>query len=175
MPTCYRAFSLLAASLLLGLTGCVSPHTTFTPNPNPVVQSGGSGKVTVYRGAQIWRGGSPERPYEVIGTVTDRRLASPDNVLDLKVEIAQIVKERGGDGVIMLSSHVRDITQQVTTAYPVYDPFMYGPEFGPPFDPAFGLTYYPAGDFFYPPTEAVTQNVEQHILVSTFKVFRYVK
>ena len=175
MPTCYRACAWLLSGLLLGLTGCVSPHTTFTPNPNPVVQSGGSGKVTVYRGAQIWRGGSPERPYEVIGTVTDRRLAAPSDLLDLKVEIAQIVEERGADGVIMESSHVRDVTNQVTTVYPVYDPFMYGPEFGPGWDPAFGLTYYPAGDFFYPPTTAVTDNVTEHYLVTKFKVFKYVK
>lgn len=175
MPTCYRACSVLAAGLLLVLAGCAGSQTSYYPNPNPVVESGGSGKVSVFEGVQIWRGGSPERPYEVIGTMTDRRIASPDDLRGLRGEIVQTVQEKGGDGVIMVSSHVRDVTQQVTTAYPVYDPFMYDGLYGPPFDPAFGLAYYPAGDFFYPPTTAVTQNVTQHVLVSTFKVFKYVK
>jgi len=160
---------------VLLLAGCAGSQTSYSPNPDPVVKSGGGGKVTVFEGIQIWRGGTPEKPYEVIGTIKDQRVASPDALQELKEKAVEMTRTAGGNGVILVYSHAHDINRQVTTTYPVGDPFMYTPAYGPMFNPEFGLAYYPAGDFFYPPAESVTQNVTQHVLSTELKVFKYVK
>ncbi|MEM1057910.1 MAG: hypothetical protein AAGK14_01570 [Verrucomicrobiota bacterium] len=169
------ARSLLALAGVALLAGCAGSQTDYIPNLDPVVESGGGGKVKVIDGIQMWRGGSPEKPYEIIGTIQDERVASPDAVNGLKEKVLEMVRQYGGDGVILVSSKAHDVTQQVTTAYPVYDPFMYGPWMGGMYDPAFGLAYYPDGGFFYPPTQTVTQNVTEHVLTTELQVFKYVK
>lgn len=67
----------------------------------------GIGTRTVNRGVEFWRNGTPPAKFAVMGVLSDSRPRSLIAGLAFKQDIAKLVKEKGGDGVIIVSPQRR--------------------------------------------------------------------
>jgi hypothetical protein len=83
----------------------------------------GSGPaMSVVDGIDVWKGGTPSRPYTVMDTVQGE---GPDNSATYEQEeelIAQEAKERGADGIIVLNTLMVVSRQDVTLGRPIMAP-----------------------------------------------------
>ena len=67
----------------------------------------GVGTRTVYQGVEFWRNGTPLAKFAVMGVLSDSRPRGLIAGLAFKQDIAKLVKEKGGDGVIIVSPQRR--------------------------------------------------------------------
>jgi hypothetical protein len=66
-----------------------------------------AGTRSVYKGVEFWRNGPPTGKFVVIGVLSDFRPRSIVAGLAFKQDIAKLTKEKGGDGVIIVSVRKR--------------------------------------------------------------------
>ena len=82
--------------IVLALAGCAS-----TPDGTP---SGQVGTSSVINGIDVWDGGIPSRPYQVIATVYREGSDNSATYRDEEDLIASEARQRGADAVIVLNT-----------------------------------------------------------------------
>jgi hypothetical protein len=102
----------MAASLasvavaMLAISGAVDKGPYFQPYkaPLPAFSVGDGGEHTAALGIEVWSQGAPQRPFQILGTLTEDRAigdyAGPSRKGFLKI-IARDAKSAGGDAVIL--------------------------------------------------------------------------
>lgn len=94
------------------VSGCASligTETKFYHWQSNDIYQGKGGAVELYEGTEFWASGEPSRRYKVIGLI-DQKLSedSMDKAIfgDFnKRQLTELVKEHGGDGVIIVSKN----------------------------------------------------------------------
>jgi hypothetical protein len=81
--------------VLLALAGCAS-----TPGAHP----GQVGTSSVINGVEVWKGGPPSRPYQVIANVNREAPDSSTTYEQEEDSIASEARERGADAVIVVDT-----------------------------------------------------------------------
>jgi hypothetical protein len=81
--------------ILLALTGCTS---------TPGGPQNGTGTSEVIDGVEMWKGGPPSRPYQVIATLRKQGPDSSSSFADEENAVASEARLRGADGVIVLDA-----------------------------------------------------------------------
>ncbi len=92
-----KTATLFLAALLLN-----SCSTAYTEWQGGGVLVGAGGACEVKDGIEIWKVGTPPRPYRIIGLIEDDR---PGATVPMAMRASQVsaeAKKRGGDGVIMI-------------------------------------------------------------------------
>jgi hypothetical protein len=102
----------LTMFLLLALAGCSS-----TPSGSQSV-----GAKSVIDGVDVWKGGTPSRPYQVIDTVAQQGADNSATFADEERLLARDARARGADGLIVLNSVMVPTRMDVTTNRPVMAP-----------------------------------------------------
>lgn len=93
--------SLLIASIALCLGACST--TTFLHTTGTGVQRGSGGAYRMVDGIEFYQEGSPNRPYQVIGVITDSRPAGPWTLGPRASTIARLALQNGAQAVIQQS------------------------------------------------------------------------
>lgn len=126
MPNEFRTSIVLLPALVavLAFSGCASitgTETSYKPWVGDDVYQGKGGAVEVVNGVEIWEHGEPNKPYKVIGLITQSK--SDDSVNQLlfgkysQQQITDIVTKEGGDGVVVMSS--KQFVSGYTTQMPM--------------------------------------------------------
>lgn len=106
----YIFLSLLLVSALI-FSGCAAvtgTETTYKSWRGDDIYQGKGGAVEVVNGVEIWEHGEPNKPYKVIGLITQSK--SDDSVNKLlfgsysQKQITDIVLREGGDGVVIMAN-----------------------------------------------------------------------
>lgn len=92
---------LLVAVIAFGLTACST--TTFMHTSGTGLQRGGGGAYLVVNGIELYQEGAPNRPYQVIGVITDSRPAGPWTLGPRASTVANLAIQNGGQAVIQQS------------------------------------------------------------------------
>jgi hypothetical protein len=91
----------LACASVLGLSACST--TTFLHTTGSAVQRGSGGSYHIVQGIEFYEEGTPNRPYQVIGVITDSRPAGPWTLGPRARTIAKLAVQNGGQAVIRQS------------------------------------------------------------------------
>lgn len=97
-----RLLILVGAAALASLIGCYT--TMFTPASQPRQYKGDGGTAHRVDDVEIWTFGAPERPFEVIGWLEDKRHTGLISKQTFDPDVAEAAKKAGGDGVIIQHS-----------------------------------------------------------------------
>lgn len=97
MVKCLK-FALLGVALIL--SGCATDYYSYQGGQ---VITGTGGAAKNVNGVDLWITGSPPRPFQVIGYITDSRPGGPPSMAMRDGAVASEAKAKGGDGVIMNS------------------------------------------------------------------------
>lgn len=110
MSQCYFIKPALIA-MAMSVAGCaaiIGTETSFTPWRGEQLYKGVGGAVEVIGGVEFWKVGEPDRPYKIIGLITQKNSAdSLDKMLFgefNRKQIAKIINNNEGDGVVTLKS-----------------------------------------------------------------------
>ena len=102
----------LSFSTALLLTGCST--TTYMNYAGAPVQQGKGGAFLVVDGMELWQEGRPNRPYRVVGVITDSRPVGIWTMGSRATTVARMAGEHGGDAVVM-ESDVREFAGTYTS------------------------------------------------------------
>ncbi|HYD78560.1 MAG TPA: hypothetical protein VEC06_02030 [Paucimonas sp.] len=102
----------IAITLVTTLAGCaamIGTETQFTPwRGEPTILTGKGGAVETTEGIEFWIKGEPDKTFRVIGVISQIRSDDPfDNLIFGKFnrsQVADLVKQATGDGVVLLRS-----------------------------------------------------------------------
>lgn len=97
-----RLLILVVTVALAFLVGCYT--TMFTPASQPRQYTGDGGTAHQVDGVEIWTFGAPERPFEIIGWLEDKRHTGLISRQTFDPDVAEAAKKAGGDGVIVQHS-----------------------------------------------------------------------
>lgn len=92
-------------SLLIGiafLTGCSTSYYSYSGSPVLIGRGGASKNIN---GIDLWIVGSPPRKYQVVGYIEDTRLGGPIPMAMRNPQIAGLVRQKGGDALLMSSDN----------------------------------------------------------------------
>jgi len=103
---------LLILSLTAAFTGCST--TTFLRTTGTVVQRGNGGAFRMVDGIELYQEGAPNRPFQVIGVITDSRPAGPWTLGPRANTVAKLAMQNGGQAVIQ-QSDVREFVGYSTS------------------------------------------------------------
>jgi hypothetical protein len=103
---------LLIPVLLFGLSACSS--TTFMHTSGTGVQRGSGGAYRMVDGIEFYQEGSPNRPYQVIGVITDSRPVGPWTMGPRADTVAKLAVQNGGQAVVQ-QSDVREFVGYSTS------------------------------------------------------------
>ena len=92
---------ILIPLLLLGLSACST--TTFLHTSGTRIQRGNGGAFRMVDGIELYQEGSPNRPFQVIGVITDSRPAGPWTLGPRANTVAKLALQNGGQAVIQQS------------------------------------------------------------------------
>jgi len=92
---------LLVPVLLLGLSACST--TTFMHTTGTGVQRGSGGAFRMVDGIEFYQEGAPNRPYQVIGVITDSRPVGPWTMGPRADTVAKLALQNGGEAVVQQS------------------------------------------------------------------------
>jgi hypothetical protein len=92
---------LLTLSLIL-FSSCTPAPTYYAWEGSEVTKGQGGAKENV-DGIEVWITGKPSRNHKVIGYIEDKRRGRM-NMNALNKSLATVAREKGGDGVVLLSS-----------------------------------------------------------------------
>ena len=123
MSCCHIGKAVLVIMTILA-SGCatiIGTETTFTPWRGEQLYKGTGGAVEVFDGIEFWTTGEPERPYEIVGIISQRKSDdSLDNMLFgefNRKQVTELVKANNGDGVVTVKS--QRFVSGYTTQMPV--------------------------------------------------------
>lgn len=106
-------YPLLLTVICVVATGCAS--TKFTPfSDGGAVRHGAGGAKEVVKGIDIWRMGTPDRQYRILGLIEDTRPQAVIPMASFKGDIAAATKAHGGDAAIILSQDHNQLGTYVT-------------------------------------------------------------
>ena len=88
----------LIVSLAAICTGCST--TTFLRTTGTGIQRGNGGAFRMVDGIELYQEGSPNRPFQVIGVITDSRPAGPWTLGPRANTVAKLAMQNGGQAVI---------------------------------------------------------------------------
>ena len=94
-------FSLLILGALF-FTGCSTDFQAWEGRNSVIEGQGGTRKVV--DGVDVWTNGDPPRRFRIIGIIDDERPGGIIPMAEMKHDVAEKVREHGGDAVIVLSS-----------------------------------------------------------------------
>lgn len=97
MPSLLRRLILIIA-LSLSLGACST--TTFMHASGTGVQRGSGGAYHMVDGIEFYQEGAPNRPYQVVGVITDSRPAGPWTLGPRTSTVARLALKNGGQAVI---------------------------------------------------------------------------
>jgi hypothetical protein len=103
---------LLILSLIAACTGCST--TTFLRSTGTGIQRGNGGAFRMVDGIELYQEGSPNRPFQVIGVITDSRPAGPWTLGPRANTVAKLAMQNGGQAVIQ-QSDVREFVGYSTS------------------------------------------------------------
>jgi hypothetical protein len=114
--------ALIAMTILVsGCATIIGTETSFTPWRGEQLYKGSGGAVEVVDGVEFWKAGEPERPYKVVGLISQRK---SDGTLDKMLfgefnrkQVADLIKANNGDGVVTVKS--QRFVSGYTTQMPV--------------------------------------------------------
>ncbi len=106
-----KAFFLSLGAALV-LSGCST--TTYMDYAGAPVQRGKGGAFLIVDGMELWQEGRPNRPYRVVGVITDSRPVGVWTMGPRATTVARMAREHGGDAVVM-ESDVREFTGTYTS------------------------------------------------------------
>lgn len=108
----------IAALILSGCATVIGTETSFTPWRGEQQFKGTGGAVEEIDGVEFWKAGDPERSYEVIGLITQRKSDDTLNKIMFdefnRQQVVELVKKNNGDGVVTLKSE-RFVSGYTTT------------------------------------------------------------
>lgn len=122
--SCYRFGKVALVAMTILASGCatiIGTETSFTPWRGEQLYKGSGGAVEVIDGVEFWKAGEPERPYKVVGLISQRK---SDDALDKMLfgefnrkQVTELVKANNGDGVVTVKS--QRFVSGYTTQMPV--------------------------------------------------------
>jgi len=102
----------MLTAALLAVSACatvIGTSTEFKAWRGDEVYKGKGGAVEIHDGVEFWEHGEPNKPYKVIGLVSQTKKASLGHEMLFgdfnQREIIEIVHRENGDGVVALKSH----------------------------------------------------------------------
>jgi len=117
-----RFLCLLTFGSLICLLGCAAyTQTRFLNWQGDQTYVGSGGGFEERDGLEIWSGGTPRRPFEIVGLINqshydNHSVMSTLAGMNLEGEIVDTAKANGGDGIIFVSRS-SEITGYSTTGY----------------------------------------------------------
>ena len=101
--SCYRFGKVALVAMTILASGCatiIGTETSFTPWRGEQLYKGSGGAVEVIDGVEFWKAGEPERPYKVVGLISQRK---SDDALDKMLfgefnrkQVTELVKANNG-------------------------------------------------------------------------------
>lgn len=91
----------LVAAVALAASGCIT--TNYRPYEGAAPQVGTGGTRATVSGVDIWDDGTPPRKYIVLGIIDDKRSKGRIDQASFENDIAEKVREVGGDAAILSS------------------------------------------------------------------------
>lgn len=97
----------IRSAFVLALTLAMGCSTTFTPASAPKRYVGDGGTRQVVDGVELWTFGAPDRPFEIIGWIEDKRRSGVISRATFEGDVTRAAKQAGGDGLILLQRETR--------------------------------------------------------------------
>lgn len=110
----YAVYLLMSITLL---SGCATSYYSYSGSPVLIGRGGASKSIN---GIDLWVIGSPARKYQVIGYIEDTRLGGPIPMAMRNPQIAGLVRQRGGDALLMSSDNEQFIGSFTTASASAY-------------------------------------------------------
>jgi hypothetical protein len=85
-------------AFLLVLSACSTSYYSYTGSE---VYQGHGGAARRVNGIDIWLTGEPNRPYRIIGYITDSRPGGPIAMAVRDGSLAAMAQKQGGDGILL--------------------------------------------------------------------------
>ena len=108
MRNSWIILSFTALFVYCGCAALVGTETSFQQWRGSKIYQGDGGAVETVDGIEFWSAGEPDRPYRIVGYITQSRSDDPLDKIILgtfnRHEIIGYVKNNGGDGVISVGS-----------------------------------------------------------------------
>ncbi len=101
----------------LMIAGCATTEYQALESTRPVTLQGGAGVRIVRQGVDIWTTGVPNRPYRVMGVVTDSRVAGITTMASYWSDVVKKVREARGDAAIQISPSADNVTTAALTGF----------------------------------------------------------
>ena len=97
-----RIYIILSIILAIGICGCA--NTRYTEFRGEGIIQGKGGSLREVSDVEIWENGEPNRKYKILGFAQDNRGSGPIANAIWDSAIIKLVKEKGGDAVIVEST-----------------------------------------------------------------------
>lgn len=105
--------SLFVAVLMVVFACAEALAQDFTAFEGKGLREGEGGAKKTVDGVDFWSDGSPPFKFKIIGVITDRRhktgLIGKMRMSSLEPDVAQVAKEHGGDGVILVAAEAEGV------------------------------------------------------------------